>query len=288
MASSAAFADEGPSSAVDGSEFTKWVSATGGTNWLTVDLDQPSEIDRWVVRHAGINGEPDELNTNAFSLQVSDDGVRFSDADSVTDNGDRLTDHPVAAKGRFVRLLVTQGTPQGGDGRARIYEFEAHGKEGWQFTNDAEGWAPLADISAFAATDGKLEISSSGSQPTIASLDNLNIPASKFAALRVRMRNSGAPTSAKLFFTTQADPAFSESKSVTVGSVRSSPEYTDYYFDLSHNIGWTGTLRQLRLTPIQAAGDVSIDSIALEEANPHSRILVPPQNSPRNPRVVSR
>ena len=93
-ASSSAFADEGPSSAVDGSESTKWVSATGGTNWLAVDLDQPAEIDRWVVRHAGINGESDDLNTNAFALQVSDDGVTFTNADSVTDNGDRLTDRP--------------------------------------------------------------------------------------------------------------------------------------------------------------------------------------------------
>ena len=45
-ASSSASAAEGPSNAVDGSEFTKWVSAMAGTNWLEVDLNQPSEIDR--------------------------------------------------------------------------------------------------------------------------------------------------------------------------------------------------------------------------------------------------
>ncbi len=286
-ASSSASANEGPSSAVDGSELTKWTSATSGTNWLTVDLDQPSEIDRWVVRHAGINGEPDELDTGDFAIQVSDDSVRFSTVDSVTGNGYRLTDRPVSARGRFVRLLVTQGTASG-DGRARIYEFQAHGKEGWQFTNDAEGWAPRTDISSFAATDGKLEISSSGTQPTITSADNLNIPTSKFAALRVRMRNSGAQTSAKLSFTTQADPAFGEAKSVTVSAILSSPEYFDYYFNLSDNAAWTGTLRQFRLTPIGSAGDVSIDSIALEEADPHNRNLVPLKGSPQRPRVVPR
>ena len=286
-ASSTAPGEEGPSSAVDGSEFTKWVSASGGSNWLTVDLDQPSEIDRWVVRHAGIDGGPDDLNTNAFALQVSDDGVTFGNADSVIDNGNRLTDRPVAARGRFVRLLVAQGT-SGGDGRARIYEFEAHGKEGWQFTNDAEGWTPISQIAAFTVGDGKLEISSSNGQPTVASPDNLNIPTSKFAALRVRMRNSGAPTSAKVSFTTQADPAFSESKGVTIGTVLSSPEYMDYYFGLGANVGWTGTLRQLRLTPIQGAGDISIDSIALEETDPHSRNLVPPQSPTREPRIVPR
>ena len=284
--SSFALADEDGSSAVDGSESTKWVSATDGTNWLTVDLDQPSEIDRWVVRHAGINGEPDELNTNAFALQVSDDGLTFSDADSVTGSGERLTDRPASARARFVRLLVSRGNPAG-DGLARIYEFEAHGKEGWRFTNDAEGWTPLSDVSSFAVTDGKLEISSSGSPPTIASPDNMNISTSKFSFLRVRMKNGGAPTSATVLFATEADPAFSQSKSVTV-AVPSSPEYQDYDFYLAPNGGWTGTLRQLRLAPIDGAGNVSIDSIALESVDLHGRAPVPPQSSPREPRVVTR
>src|SRR5262249_47634617 len=160
----------------------------------TVDLNQPSEIDRWVVRHAGINGESDDLNTYAFKLQVSDDGVTFADADTVSGNTDRLTDRPAAARGRFVRLLITEGTFFG-DGRARVYEFEVHGREGWQFTSDAEGWAPVSNISSFAFAEGKLEISSSGGPPTIASIDGLGIATSKFTTLLVRMKNSGAPTS---------------------------------------------------------------------------------------------
>lgn len=221
-ASSSAFADEGPSAAIDGSEFTKWVSAAGGTNWLTVDLDQPSEIDRWVARHAGISGMPEELNTNTFVLQVSDDGLGFSNVAVVADNGYRLTDRPVAGRGRFVRLLVTRGTQEGEDGRARIYEFEAHGKEGWEFATDAEGWAPLPGVSSFATSDGKLDVSSLGALPTIASPDNLNIATSKFSFLRVRMRNAGGPTSANVFFVTQADPAFNEAKSTTLGRIESS------------------------------------------------------------------
>jgi hypothetical protein len=288
VGASSASASDVPSSALDGTEFTKWVSATSGLNWIAVDLDQPAEIDRWVVRHAGIDGKSDDLTTSNFAIQVSDDGVTSAYADSVTDNGNRVTDRPVASRGRFVRLLVTRGTQPGGDGRARIAEFEVFGKGGWEFTSDAEGWTPVSDISSFASSDGKLEISSSGSQPTIASPDNLNIPTSRFAALRVRLRNSGAATSAKLSFTTNADPAFSEAKTVTLGMVVSSPEYADYYFDLSGHAGWTGTLRKLRLTPIQGAGEVSIDSIALEETDPHSRILQPLPKPPQTPRQVAR
>jgi hypothetical protein len=286
-ASSAAF-DRGPSSAVDGSEFTEWVSATGGVNWLTLDLDQPAEIDRWVVRHAGIDGKSDDLTTSDFVLQVSDDGVMFKNVDTVRGNYERVTDRPAVARGRFVRLFVTGGTQPGGDGRARIGEFEVFGAGGWQFTNDAEGWAPFTDVSSFAVSDGKLEISGSGSQPTIVSPDNLNIPTSKFAALRVRLRNSGASTSARLSFTTLAEPSFDDAKSATTGLVWSSPEYQDYYFDLSINPAWNGSLKQLRLTPIQAAGEVSVDSIAMVESDPHDRVPTAAPPPSRSPRLVTR
>lgn len=287
-ASSVSSPAEGPSSAVDGSQSTMWTSLTGGTNRLTVDLDQPSEIQRWVVRHAGIDGQPEELNTSDYTLQVGDDGQTFSDLDAVTGNVLELTDRPASARARFVRLLVTQGTRPGADGRARIAEFEVFGNGGWQFTTDAEGWTPVTDISSLAVSDGKLEIASSGGQPTIASPDNLHIPTSKFAAVRVRMRNAGAPTSAKLSFVTQTDPVFSDAKSLTVGTVWSSPEYVDYDFDFSANGAWSGALKQLRLIPINGTGNVSIDSIVLESTDPESRMLVLPGKPPRNARRVAR
>ena len=259
-ASSAASPGEGPSNAVDGSEFTKWVSAAGGTNWLQVDLNQTSEIDRWVVRHAGTNAEPENLDTSSFAIQVSDDGVTFSNADSVAYNGSRLTDRPIAARGRYVRLLVTQGTQYGSDGLARIYEFAAYGKEGWPFTKDSEGWTPGADVASFAVQDGGLEVAPAGGQLTISSRDNLNIQASLFSRVAVRMKGAGGPASAKLSFMTQGDPTFSDSKSVTVG-VGTNTDYADYTFDFSGNAEWVGAIKQLRLTLVGMTG-ASIESIA--------------------------
>ena len=214
--------------------------------------------------------------------------MTFSNADSVAWQRLPPDRSPGRGEGPLRPTARDSGHARRGDGRARIYEFQAYGKEGWQFAIDAEGWTPLSDISSFAVTDGKLELSASGSQPTIQSPDNLDIPASQFAALRVRMKNSGAPTSAKLSFATQADPSFSESKSVTVDAVASSPEYVDYDFDLSSNVAWTGTLRQLRLMPLQGGGDVSIDAIALREARSNNRGPVPPQGPRHRARVVSR
>ena len=220
-----------PPSAVDGSEFTKWVSATGGTNWLQVDLNQLSEIDRWVVRHAGINAESDNLDTSSFALQVSDgwrDVFQCRLGRLITAPG--LTDRPVAARGRFVRLLVTQGTQYGGDGLARIYEFAVYGKEGWPFTKTAVDWIPGADVASFVVTDGRLEVSRAGSQLTIYSRADLNVQASRFSRVAVRMKGAGGSGSAKLSFSTRDDPTFTDSKSASL-SVESSPDYVDYTFD---------------------------------------------------------
>ena len=62
-----------------------------------------------------IDGQPEELNTSDYTLQVSDDGQTFSDLDAVTGNLSELTDRPASAKARFVRLRY----PRDAAGRRR-------------------------------------------------------------------------------------------------------------------------------------------------------------------------
>ena len=183
---------------------------------------------------------------------------------------------------------MTRGNPTD-DGRARICEFEVHGEEGWQFTNDAEGWTPrIGHLVSRVQRQKAGSLEFLAAEPTIESRDNLNIPTSKFAALRVRMRNSGAQTSAKLSFTSAGG------SSIQRGQERHRQRRAELSGVLRlllrplSDTGRSGILRQLRLTPIAAIGDVSIDSIALEETNPHSRSLVPLEGSPQKPRVVPR
>ncbi|HEY0828589.1 MAG TPA: glycosyl hydrolase family 28-related protein, partial [Bacilli bacterium] len=114
------------SRAVDGAGVSKWVSTAAAPNWLTVDLGAAYDISRWVVKHAGINGESVSLNTKDYKLQISSDGTNFTDVDAVTSNTANLTDRNVSASGRYVRLYVTAGQQDGGS-TARIVEFEVFG-----------------------------------------------------------------------------------------------------------------------------------------------------------------
>ena len=84
-------ASETPSQAVNGS-FSgglndKWCSSVANP-FLLVDLGSPQNISRFVVEHAGAGGEDFSLNTAAFNIQVSSDGVNFTNVVSVTGNAD--------------------------------------------------------------------------------------------------------------------------------------------------------------------------------------------------------
>ncbi|MDT8719689.1 discoidin domain-containing protein, partial [Clostridium sp. 19966] len=117
-----------PKNAIDGLTTTKWYDTTAAPHWLTIDLGAPVEIHNWTVKHAGSGGESTSYNTRDFKLQVSNDNINFTDADTVTGNTDSITNRNVQTIGRYVRLYITTATQPGcQDNFARIYEFSVNG-----------------------------------------------------------------------------------------------------------------------------------------------------------------
>ena len=81
------------------------------------------------ISHAEAGGEGADMNTKAYTILVSSDGLSFTPVASVTKNtsGETLdTFAPVNA--RYVKLSVVKPT-QGSDTAARIYEIEVYGTE---------------------------------------------------------------------------------------------------------------------------------------------------------------
>jgi len=123
-------ANETPPQAVNGTVSgglsDKWCSKAANP-WLQVDLGAQFSINRLVVEHAGAGGEGFSLNTAAFNIQVSTDGVTFTTVVNVTGNIFSITTHDIApTNGRYVRLNIVTPT-QTSDTAARIYEFQVFG-----------------------------------------------------------------------------------------------------------------------------------------------------------------
>jgi hypothetical protein len=90
---------------------------------LQVDLGTVRAISGIVLRHAGAGGEPSNLNTRDYSIQVSSNGVTWVTVVAETGNTADVTAYPVSANGRYVRLRINTPSNVGGV-IARIYEME--------------------------------------------------------------------------------------------------------------------------------------------------------------------
>ncbi|MFD0591399.1 discoidin domain-containing protein [Catellatospora coxensis] len=110
---------------VNGGNTDKFCSAVTGA-WLRVDLGASRAINRFEVAHAQAGGESATLNTRAFTISVSADGVTWTQAVNATANTAATSTHPVSVTGRYIRLNVV--TPaQNTDIATRIYELRAFG-----------------------------------------------------------------------------------------------------------------------------------------------------------------
>lgn len=121
--------NEAPPFAVDGDVTKKWCATGTPPHELTIDLGEEAAVSQVKICHAEAGGESADMNTKAYTILVSSDGLSFNEVASVTKNtkGETLdTFAPVNA--RYVKLSVVKPT-QGSDTAARIYEVEVYGTE---------------------------------------------------------------------------------------------------------------------------------------------------------------
>lgn len=122
--------NEAPEFAVDGDVTKKWCATGTPPHELTIDLGDVKTISAVDVFHAEAGGEGSDMNSKAYTISVSEDGVSFEPVANITRNTKGTTHDtfaPVSA--RYVKLSVIKPT-QGSDSAARIYEVEVYGIDG--------------------------------------------------------------------------------------------------------------------------------------------------------------
>ena len=131
---------------VNDGELSRWSGETdvSGTGWLTLTLETPVRIGRWLVRHAGAAGDPAAYNTADFCLQYSTDGQTWQTADTVTGNREGITDRTLSTEitARYFRLYITKANSAVATtemNKLNIVEWELYG-------------LPVADATAIEPT----------------------------------------------------------------------------------------------------------------------------------------
>jgi hypothetical protein len=116
-----------PACAADGScAWDKsWISSSKGKSWIQFNFQKEYQIDRYVIRHVGVNGIDPSYNTKDFTIKISSDGKKWVIADKQTDNTSNVTDRDITSvKARYVRIDITNA---GKDRIARIGDVEIYG-----------------------------------------------------------------------------------------------------------------------------------------------------------------
>lgn len=166
-----------------------------------------------------------------------------------------------AGDGKKVSFTMTeQGVP--GTEILSVRDFDILGDtitKFWNFDVDTQGWITNGDISGFGwFSDGganALGGTLTGADSRIYSLNNLKVKMDG-NVFHVRLKNTSAATTARLWFVTDADNTFNTTKSKTF-AITPNSGYTEYLVDMTGVSGWSGILRRVRLDPSEDAGVTS-------------------------------
>jgi hypothetical protein len=142
------------------------------------------------------------------------------------------------------------------------WNFNAAGNaEGWRATNLTQSVSGGANnLGTFTTTD-----------PYIRSPDSLGIDASIHKYVKVRIRNNTTSDLAQLYYTTNADTTWNETKSQMRVITTSDGAYREYVFNFSQDPNWTGTIRQIRFDPaITTTGSVDLDWLRFYATTPET------------------
>ena len=121
--------NEAPQFAFDGLLDTKWCATGTAPHSITVDLGSVKTISEVHMAHAEAGGESDGMNTKAYTIEVSQDGVNFEEVVNVTKNSSaNSVDTFKAVQAQFVKITVSKPS-QNSDSAVRIYEIQVKGLE---------------------------------------------------------------------------------------------------------------------------------------------------------------
>lgn len=114
--------------ALDGSELTKWCTASkDGKHWLEVDAGEVVKVGKWFVMHAGAQESADH-NTRIFRLEYKvNEEDEWKIADAVTDNTLSYTPRVIEPlEARYFKLCIDQAAQDPAHTTTRIYMFQVY------------------------------------------------------------------------------------------------------------------------------------------------------------------
>jgi hypothetical protein len=138
----------------------------------------------------------------------------------------------------------------------------------WNFKNTANNWYAGNNIST-VVSDSALTLNVTGGDPYLLSPFGLNIDASKYKYLTIKMKNNTNDISAQLFWRNNSDLGYDGTRTASFTITPNDTSYTTYSIDMSRFPAWTGRIEQLRFDAVNsvASGSVNLAQIKIDTAS---------------------
>ncbi|MFC4779511.1 hypothetical protein ACFO9Q_22255 [Paenibacillus sp. GCM10023252] len=162
----------------------------------------------------------------------------------------------------------------------------------WEFNQNGsyEGWTAASQIDSSSVTGGSLVLGfTNRTAPYLQSPDLLAVQAKPRQAVKMVMKNQTSAFQAKLQWITDSDTSWNDAKSVQIAINPSDAAFTEYTFPVGASAAWSGTVKQLRLSPYSTdgatafSGTIEIDRISMGGSLPLNNVI--PFAKPGNNKV---
>ncbi len=186
--------------------------------------------------------------------------------------------------GNIRRIRIDPLDPAGGSGQTVNIDYIGvtqafNSISDWEFETDGntEGWT--WGNASVAVSGGLMHFSATSADPMLFSPDFLGIATpAVYKYVHVDMKNMSGNSTARIYFITDADTAWNQAKSKSFSITSDGTYYGSYIVDMSTVAGWTGTIRRIRVDPMDPAGSgdsVSIDFIRITDNRPNRGVMSP-------------
>lgn len=135
----------------------------------------------------------------------------------------------------------------------------------WDFAGEQSllGWSEGNSVGTNVTEHG-LEVTTNGVDPYIVSAQNLGLNINCYNTVKIRLANNSAESKAKLYWITNQDLEWNESKSVALDLLPIASGEQEYVLYLRDNPKWKGQLYQLRLDTMEMLSGTSVGSVLIK------------------------
>ena len=129
-------------------------------------------------------------------------------------------------------------------------------------------WTIGKQVENFSSDGGKIKGIASGMDPSVVSEDNLGINIDNVTYIRLKIKQDVTKKELSIYFIRDDDTKWNEAKGVTLTPENAADGYYDALIPVWSRESWKGTLKQLRIDPLNTTGGFEIESIELLEGEP--------------------